>query len=401
MPPTLRLLRSRHRFLAWVWRSLARVTVVQVVQVALMPLVGLSALPARADIVIAQVSPQDGYLGFYTRALAQGARAAIEAANAHGGVLGGQSLRFVQVDDAGDPRLTAQAYESLAAKEAPVAFLYQVGPASIVHLLEKRLLDKLQVPLLGTIPAVDPFRTPVRPYVFHLRRGDEPEIEAISRHLVTVGLKRLSVLYLDDPAGRGALPIVKREVAAAGGALVHTAPVQADPKLGQDLIDALRTQQVQAVLLFMPADTAGGVVARLRDAVAGLPIYSVSYLDAASLVAAAGRGPARGVAISQAVPNPVRSNLPLVLAYRRDMAKHQATAGLSPFTLEGYIAARVLIEAVKATRKPHPTGRDVQAALEHLVLNLEGLPVNFRPDTHIGLNFIDMAVIGDDGLLRY
>lgn len=362
--------------------------------------VALAAGPARADIVVAQVSPASGYLGFYTRALGEGARAAFEAVNARGGVMG-QPIRFVQVDDQGDPTRTLEAYESLAARQAPVAFLYQVGPDSIVRLLESRTLDKLQVPLLGTIPAVDAFRKPVRPYVFHLRRGDEPEITAIARHLTTVGLSRLAVLYLDDPAGRGAVPIVTRELQAAGGTLVHAAPVSPGRPVGDEALAALRDRRAQAVLLFMPAETAGQVVGRLRDAQLGLPVYSVSYLDAATLVASAGAGRARGVAISQAVPNPVKSNLPLVAAYRRDMAALREPAPLTPFTLEGYIAARVLIEALRATNKPAPTGRDVQAALERMNRDLGGLPVQFSAESHIGLSFIDIAVVDEAGHLRY
>lgn len=360
----------------------------------------LASWPAVAQIVIAQVSPAQGYLGFYTRALGLGARAAFEAVNARGGVMG-QPLRFVQVDDQGDPQRTVEAYQALAARESPVAFLYQVGPDNIVRLLESRTLDTLQVPLLGTIPAVDPFRTPVRPFVFHLRRGDEPEIGTIARHLVTIGLSRLAVLYLDDPAGRGAVPIVGRELTAAGGSLVHAVPVLPGQRLGDEALAALRARQAQAVLLFMPADAAGTVVSRLREAGLGLPVYSVSYLDARSLLAAAGSAAARGVAISQAVPNPWKSNLPLVAEYRRDMAALQPPAPLSPFTLEGYIAARVLVEAVRATRKSAPTGRDVRAALEGLQRDLGGLPVQFRPDSHIGLRFIDIGVVGEDGELRY
>lgn len=360
-----------------------------------------AALPALADIVIGQVSPVDGYLGFYTRQLARGAQAAFQAANARGGVLG-QPLRFVTMDDQGDPQRSIEAYASLAEKHAPVAFLYHVGPASIVRLLESRTLDRLQVPLLGTIPAIDPFRSPVRPYVFHLRRGDEPEIASIARHLVTVGLSRLSVLYLDDPAGQGAVPIVQRELQAAGGSLVHSAAVRPGEGLGDEAIAGMRSGRAQAVLLFMPAQTAGAVVSKLRQSGDGLPIYSVSYLDAATLVASAGPRHAHGVAISQTVPNPWKSNLPIVAEYRRDMgALASPSEGLSPFSLEGYIAARVLIEAVRSTGKSAPTGRDVQAALERLNRDLGGLPLRLRPDTHVGLGFNDIAVVDDSGGLRY
>ena len=360
-----------------------------------------TAAPALADIVIGQVSPVEGYLGFYTRQLATGAQAAIQATNARGGILG-QPLRLVSMDDQGDPQRSIEAYSTLAKKHAPVAFLYHVGPASIVRLLESRTLDRLQVPLLGTIPAIDPFRTPVRPYVFHLRRGDEPEIASIARHLVAIGLSRLSVLYLDDPAGQGAVPIVRRELQATGGTLVHTAAVHPGQDLSEEAISSMRNARAQATLLFMPAQTAGSVVSKLRQTGDGLPIYSVSYLDATTLVASAGLRHARGVAISQTVPNPWKSNLSIVAEYRRDMGKLvPPSAGLSPFSLEGYIAARVLIEAVRSTGKPSPTGRDVQAALERFNRDLGGLSLRFTTDNHVGLSFNDIAVVDDSGSLRY
>ncbi|MDR2838034.1 MAG: ABC transporter substrate-binding protein [Azonexus sp.] len=354
-------------------------------------------------IVIAQVSPTEGYLGFYTRQLQLGANAAFQAVNARGGIAG-QPVRFVTVDDGADPKRSIEAYETVAAKASPVAFLYHVGPDSIVRLLESRTLDKLKIPLLGTIPAIDAFRTPVRPYVFHLRRGEEAEIAAIARQLMTIGLSRLSVLYLDDPAGRGAVPIVEREIKAVGGSLVHSAAVA----LGQNVSDAaiaeIAARRTQVVLLFMAAETAGQVVSKLRKAGNELPLYSVSYLDARTLVASAGARYARGVAISQSVPNPMKSVLPLAVEFRRDMAAltpPPPPEAYTPFTFEGYIAARVLVEAVRASGKSAPSGRDVQAALENLNVDLGGLPVRFRADTHVGLHFIDIGMVRENGELLY
>jgi branched-chain amino acid transport system substrate-binding protein len=357
--------------------------------------------PVAAQIVIAQVSPQAGYLGFYTRQLAHGAQAAFEAVNMRGGVAG-RKIRFITADDGGDPERAVKIYEMLAVKESPVAFLYHVGPDSIVHLLKNGVLDRLQIPLLGTVPAIDSFRTPVRPFVFHLRSGDEPEIAAIIRHLVTIGQTRLSTLYLDDPAGRGSVPIVQQALRAAGGSLAHTAAISPGGGISDETIAHIRADGIQAVLLFMPSETGGSVVAKLRTSGIGVPIYSVSYLDAGTLVATAGRQHARGVAISQAVPNPYRTSLQIVRDYQRDMAALRSPApNFSPFTLEGYIAARVLIEAVRATGKSAPTGRDVQAALTRMDLEIGGLPLRFKPDTHVGLSFLDIAVVAGDGKLIY
>lgn len=140
-------------------------------------------------------------------------------------------------------------------------------------------------------------------------------------------------------------------------------------------------------------------MAKLRAAGIRVSIYSVSSLDAGTLVATAGRQHAR---ISQAVPNPYRTSLQIVRDYQRDMAALRSPApNLSPFTLEDYIAARALIEALQAIGKSAPTGRDVQAALRCMDLDIGGLPVRFKPDTHVGLSFLDIAVVAEDGKLIY
>jgi len=360
-----------------------------------------TAVGARADIVIAQVSPQQGFLGFYTTQLTLGAQAYFQAVNSRGGV-DGQRVRFIVQDDGGDPERTVALYESIAAKHAPVAFLYQVGPGSIVRLLEQGTLDRLRIPLLGTLPAVDPFRRPVRPYVFHLRRGDEFEITKIARHLVTIGNRRVAVLYFGDPAGEGAVPIVKRELGAAGGSLVFEGRVEPNQPIAEVTMRKLVEANAQAAIMFMPADAAGATVAALRRNGIGLPLYSVSYLDPASLAQSAGSRYARGVAISQAFPNPLSQQMPLMAEFRRDMAAMPPEQRkLSSFTLEGYIAARVLVEAVRAAGGSKATGKEVRSALERLNLDMSGLAVNFRPDTHVGLDFVDIGVVDETGRLLY
>lgn len=356
---------------------------------------------AQADIVIAQVSPFEGVLGFYTKQISAGAQAHFLAVNSRGGI-NGQKIKFIVRDDGGDPERTVALYDSIAAEHAPVAFLYQVGPASIVRLLESGTLDRLRIPLLGTVPAVDPFRRPVRPYVFHLRKGDEFEIAKIARHLTTIGNKRVAVLYYGDAAGEGAIPIVKRELASAGGSLVFDGRIEPNQPISESTLRRMLDAAAQAVLLFMPAEAAGSVVAALRQRGIGLPVYSVSYLDAASLAKYAGGANARGVAISQAFPNPNSRQLPLAVEYRRDMmALPQDQRTISSFTLEGYIAARVLTEALRAAGPGKLTGKDVQAVLEKMSRDLGGLSVTFRPDTHVGLDYVDIGVVDDTGLLLY
>jgi hypothetical protein len=43
----------------------------------------------------------------------------------------------------------------------------------------------------------------------------------------------------------------------------------------------------------------------------------------------------------------------------------------------------------------------VQAALEKLNRDVGGLQMRFRPETHVGMSYIDIGVVAANGELRY
>ncbi len=69
-------------------------------------------------------------------------------------------------------------------------------------------------------------------------------------------------------------------------------------------------------------------------------------------------------------------------------------------SLEGYISARVVIEAIKrAGSDPRPA--QVATALESMRrFDLGGFVVDFAPGQHEGSRFVDLSVISADGRVR-
>ena len=68
--------------------------------------------------------------------------------------------------------------------------------------------------------------------------------------------------------------------------------------------------------------------------------------------------------------------------------------------LEGFAAAKVLVEGLRrAGAKP---SRDkIQLALEGIrKLDIGGLEVSYSPDDHTGLDFADLSIIGSDGKFK-
>ena len=69
-------------------------------------------------------------------------------------------------------------------------------------------------------------------------------------------------------------------------------------------------------------------------------------------------------------------------------------------SLEGYIAARVFVEAL---RRGGDASRDALIrALEGLrSLDVGGFSVSFAPDNHNGSKFVEMTVLNKNGEVRY
>lgn len=91
----------------------------------------------------------------------------------------------------------------------------------------------------------------------------------------------------------------------------------------------------------------------------------------------------RGVTIAttSVVPDPVRSKLPIVEAYRKDMAKYFPLRQMSQYSLEGYLAGSVFISALKQQKAPYTAEKilDYFETLTHK--DFGGFKINFDPET--------------------
>jgi len=102
------------------------------------------------------------------------------------------------------------------------------------------------------------------------------------------------------------------------------------------------------------------------------------------------------VIVTQVFPNERSLNFPLVRE-AQEIAKAQGGKEVSPAMLEGFAAAKVLVEGLRRAG-PKPSRDKIQAALESLnKFDLGGLEVSYSADDHTGLDFADLSIIGSDG----
>jgi len=116
----------------------------------------------------------------------------------------------------------------------------------------------------------------------------------------------------------------------------------------------------------------------------------------------AGEKHARGVGISQVVPNPNVASLPLASEFQ-SFLKTPYGNGVSskPLNFEVFLNMRLMIEAIRMAG-PKPTPEKVtQALIAMKGYVLSGYPISFGETNRVGAHYQDIGVVGANGRLAY
>ncbi len=353
------------------------------------------------ELVIAQVAPFTGGVAVYSNEIRLGASVVFDSVNARGGV-GGAKIRFITRDDRLDPKVTVALFEEVTRTERPLAFLFPVGPVGIAALIEGGVPQKLGVPIVGTVPAMYKLRIPLNPFVFHVGMGDDAELTKIVEHVATVGIRKIGVVFWNEPSALEAVALIDRQARSRGLELVMKAPVEAGTDKVAPALQMINRQTPGTVIAILPVHATGALVKGLRAAGNGTTVYGPSYTESFLLAQVAGANQARGVGVSQVVPNPYSLSTQLTREYQQNMRLY-APPGTRPSTLslQGYIAARIVVEGLRRAGA-NPTPASLRDAIETLrALDLGGLLVNYGPQQHVGLSYLNIGVVSEDGRLLY
>jgi branched-chain amino acid transport system substrate-binding protein len=354
---------------------------------------------AAQEIVIGHVA---GYTGPVTKdatEMGAGAQVYFDAVNAKGGVLG-KKVRLLVVDDHFKPDETVQLIGGLNGKVS--ALLPPVGSANFDKVLKEGVLERINFPILGVIPGVESFREPLRKNLFHFRAGDFDQIAKMIDLTTSVGMTKIGVLATNNPNGEQVIAFMQD---ALGKRKMKLAAAEKYTIAGKiDFGPAIASYQKTApdmIILVGPPFATAQFVKEAKSAGLASSLYGMSYTDFKLTTKVAGNQLARGVAIAQVLPNLNNKTMPLVREFRDNFEKYGKTQGVpSYFNLEGYIAAKLLVEAVRRSRDSSPQG--VTRGLETLrEYDMGGFVVDFSPTKHNGSVFVDLSMIGATGELVY
>lgn len=312
--------------------------------------------------------------------------------NAAGGIHG-RRIRIKTLDDGYDPKKTAANTQQLIDTEKVFALFGYTGTGSTLAALP--LVQKAQVPLVAPFTGADMLRENTPRMLFVMRAGYRDELIRMVEQLVTTGVTNIAVAYQDDNFGKSVLK--SAEEALDKFKLKATAIGAIDGKT----YDA--TKAVEAVVKHKPGailmGTAGQAsVAFIRDYLKTgerPQFFGLSVMSATQLRKDLGPDSA-GIAVAQVVPSPWSSKYSVVKRYREALGKNSQQEAHHA-GLEGWIAAKMLTEAMKRAGKDL-TREKLIAALEGLRnVDLGDFVIDYSPARHAGSSFVDLSIIRSGG----
>lgn len=355
----------------------------------------MTTAPAWAQIRIGQPSGFTGSVAAGVKENTEGAQLYLDAVNARGGV-NGQKIELLSVDDQFDPKKTVDVARELIVKQKVIALFLNRGTPHAQALLP--LLAEHQLPLVAPSTGAMALHQPVNPWVFNVRAPYQREAAKAIEHLASIGITRIAVWQTDDSFGAD----------SAAGALKGFEKAQLKPLLQEKfprdkpdfsaLAQATAGQQAQAVMVIGSAGNTASAVKALRAAGSKAQVVTLSNNASEGFIQLLGEH-ARGVIVTQVFPNERSVSSPLIKE-AADLAKAKGLDGVSPAMMEGYAAAKVLVEGLRLAG-PNPTAEGLRGALEGMRnFNLGGLTVSYSPRSHTGLDFADLSIIDAGGKFR-
>lgn len=352
------------------------------------------AAPAFAQIKIGQTSSFTGPVASGVKEGTDGARLYLSAINERGGV-NGQQIELISLDDKFDAKLAAENAQKLISQGA-VALFFSRGTPQAQAIMP--VLDKNKVPLIGPSTGAMVLHKPVHPWVFNVRATYQKEAERAVRHLNLTGMSRIALLNSSDSFGEdGATGALKGFELDGTKPVLHEKYDRAKPDFAP-IIPRIVKSDAQAIVFIGSGTHVSDGVAALRAAGSKAQIVTLSNNAAAGFIKSLGAN-AHGTVVSQVFPyersigSPlVKEMLELLGPQRRDEA--------TPAMLEGFAAAKVLVEALRRAGA-NPTPDRIRTALEGFKrVDIGGLEVSYSPTDHTGLDYSDLSIIGSDGRFR-
>jgi ABC-type branched-subunit amino acid transport system substrate-binding protein len=232
--------------------------------------------------------------------------------------------------------------------------------------------------------------------VMNIRASYPDEAEQLVQHLATIGIRRIAIAYQNNTFGKevfeGArLAMEKHKISGATSVTVEN-----DGSDAAKAAATLAAANPEAVLVGLAGKPTIDFVKAMRQQRRGLPLYALSIMGSAATLKALGDD-AAGIAVSQVVPMPGNSMVPVVRDFQQAWKASGVKLEPSHLALEGYINARVFTEALRRAGNNPTRAAFIDAAWNIRRHDLGGFDISFSTPGRNASRFVELTMVSRDG----
>jgi branched-chain amino acid transport system substrate-binding protein len=359
-------------------------------------IMALALLPVlvQGQILIGQTAGFSGPVAAGVKETTDGAKLYFDHVNASGGVHG-QKIELISLDDKFDPKLAGENAKTLIEQKNVFAMFLTRGTPHTEAVIPT--LDLHGVPLIGPSTGAVVLHEPVQKHIFNVRATYQREVEKAVLHLHTVGVTRIAMVYADDSFGADAMEGARRRFTALGFQPVATLKSHRTKPDYATIIPAITSKEAQAVIWIGTGQAVADGVRALRAVKSAARVVTLSNNASSGFVKSLG-DVAAGVIVTQVYPS--ERTVAYSLVSEASALARAKNSTISPASLEGFTAAKVLVEGLRRAG-PKPTRAKFMTALESMrKLDLGGLEISYSATDHSGLDFADLSIIDHEGKFK-
>jgi len=192
---------------------------------------------------------------------------------------------------------------------------------------------------------------------------------------------------------------VKRALEKRGLALVAEGTYMRGTTAVKRALLAIRRGHPQAVVMVGAYKPCAEFIKLARMIKLDAVFVNISFVGSEPLAEEL-RHDGEGVVVTQVVPLPNNTNIPLIARYQRALKSVDPSARPGFVSLEGYVAGRLVVDALNRSENPI-TRAGFLATIKNVgVFDLDGVTLAYGPASNQGMDTVYLTVIQPDGSFK-
>jgi branched-chain amino acid transport system substrate-binding protein len=348
-------------------------------------------------IVFGQATALEGPASALGKGMRMGLEAAFAEINKAGGVKG-RKLELKSIDDGYEPTKSIEVVKKLLEEEKVFAIAGAVGtPTSAAT---QPIATAAGAPFIGAFTGAEFLREPYKPLVMNIRASYFQETEAMVEHLTKdLGASKIAIMYQDDAFGQAGFAGVKKALDKRQMQLAGEGTFERNTVAVKTALLAIKKAQPDAVIMISPYKPAAEFIKLAKQIKLDTTFVNISFVGSDALAMELGPLGA-GVVITQVVPFPKDTAIPVVARYQASLKASAPDAQPGFVSLEGYLVGRAIIAALEKVSGDLTRQAVIEAVQKAGTLDLGGFKLAYSPSSNRGSDQVFLTVIQADGSFK-